>query len=140
MQLWFVDDNPRNHETWVSSFSEEIKGSCELRSFLTIDELFAELSSGILPDLLFVDFFVGERLGTEVIKWFAGRNSRPVLIAHSSMEQANTGMVAAGADFHLQNVKGAPFTASIRDSFPTLVDVVYASENRRVRLNGCDDR
>ena len=133
MKFWFVDDKPRNHETWASSFSEEIKASCELRSFLTIDELFVEFSSGILPDLLFVDFFVGERLGTEVIKWFANRNVRPVLIAHSSMEQANTGMVAAGADFHLNKIKEMPFTASIRDAFKSLDDVAYALENRRVR-------
>ena len=133
MKLWFVDDKPRNHKTWVSSFPEEIQASCELRSFLTVDELFAEFSNGIFPDLLFVDFFVGERLGTEVIEWFAGRAVRPVLIAHSSMEQANTGMVAAGADFQLEKIKEMPFTASIRDSFKSLEDVVYALENRRVR-------
>jgi CheY-like chemotaxis protein len=133
MKLWFVDDRPRNHETWVCSFSEEIRASCELRNFLTIDELFAEFSKGILPDLLFVDFFVGERLGIEVIKWFADRKVRPVLIAHSSMEQANTGMVAVGADFHLEKIKEVPFTASIRDAFKSLEDVVYVLENRRVR-------
>jgi CheY-like chemotaxis protein len=133
MRLWFVDDKPRNHEMWVSSFSEEIKSACELRSFFTIDELFSEFSSGMLPDLLFIDFFVGERLGTEVIEWFADRDLRPVLIAHSSMEQANTGMVEAGADFHLEKIKEMPFTASIRDSFKSLDDVVYTLENRRVR-------
>lgn len=133
MKLWFVDDKLKNHETWANSFSEEIKASCELRSFLTIDDLFAEFSAGIFPDLLFVDFFVGERLGTEVIKWFASCDVRPVLIAHSSMEQANAGMVAAGADFHLEKIKEMPFTNSIREVFKSLDDVVKVLESRRVR-------
>jgi CheY-like chemotaxis protein len=133
MKLWFVDDKPKNHETWVGSFSEEIKASCELRSFMTIDELLAEFSRGIFPDLLFLDFFVGERLGTEVIKWFDNESVRPVLIAHSSMEQANSGMVAMGADFHLEKIKEVPFTISIRDAFKRLDDVAYTLKNRRVR-------
>ena len=133
MKLWFVDDKPKNHETWFCSFSEGIKASCEIRTFLTIDELFGEFSSGILPDVLFVDFFVGERLGTEVIKWFANRNMRPVLIAHSSMEQANTGMVAAGADFPIEKIKDMPFTSAIRKALSNLDDLIYAIENRRIR-------
>jgi len=133
MKFWFVDDKPKNHETWLCSFSEEIKASCELQSFFTIAELFGEFSNGILPDVLFVDFFVGESLGTEVIKWFANRSVRPLLIAHSSMEQANTGLVAAGADFHLEKVKEVPFTAAIRIAFTNLDDINYAIKNRRIR-------
>jgi DNA-binding LytR/AlgR family response regulator len=133
MKLWFVDDKPANHATWLGSFPDDIQRSCELRSFLSLDELFAVLAGGVLPDILFLDFFVGERLGTEVIRWFDDRALRPVLIAHSSMEQANAGMVTAGADFSLEKIKNRPFTESIRQVFRNLEDVAFTVETRTAR-------
>ena len=120
MKLWFVDDRPENHATWRNSFSSDINSSCDLRVFLSIDELLDVLSGGQLPDMLFLDFFVSGRLGSEVIKWFEDQPVRPLLIAHSSMELANIGMVEAGADFYLEKVKGRSYTESIRATFQTM--------------------
>ncbi len=133
MKLWFVDDKRGNHETWSNSFPEEIKAACELRSFFTVSELFDEFSSGNVPDILFLDFFIGERLGIEVIKWFDSQVFRPVLIAHSSMKEANVGMVREGADFYLEKIKERPHTDSIGKAFKTFEDIIYTVKNRRVR-------
>lgn len=133
MKLWFVDDKQDNHETWANSFSEPIKASCELRSFFSVSELIDEFTDGNLPDIVFLDFFIGEALGVEVIKWFENKSVRPVLIAHSSMKEASLGMVREGADFYLEKIKNRPYTESIRTAFQTIDDVRYIVENRVIR-------
>lgn len=135
MKLWFVDDRPDNHATWESSFSDDIRHSCELRVFTTVNDLLDEFARGILPDVLFLDFFIEGRLGVDVIRWFEDQPLRPLLIAHSSMERANLGMVEKGADFYLEKIKGQPYIESIRSVFRTLDDIRYAIEHRRVRTN-----
>ena len=133
MKLWFVDDKRDNHETWSNSFPEPIKASCELRSFFSVSELTDEFSVGELPDILFLDFFIGEVLGIEVIRCFENKAVRPVLIAHSSMKEASVGMVREGADFYLEKIKNRPHTKSIRNAFQTIDDVRYIVQNRAIR-------
>jgi len=133
MKIWFVDDKRDNHDTWSNSFPEAIRASCELRSFLSVSALIDELASGNLPDILFLDFFIGEVLGIEVVKWVENKAVRPVLIAHSSMKAASVGMVREGADFYLEKIKNKPHTESIRKAFRTIDDVDYIVQNRALR-------
>lgn len=133
MKLWFVDDKPDKHETWSNSFPESIKASCELRSFFSVSELTDEFTNGNVPDILFLDFFIGEVLGIEVIRWFENKAVRPVLIAHSSMKEASLGMVREGADFHLEKIKDRPHTESIRAGFQTIDDVSFVVQSRAIR-------
>ena len=132
MKLWFVDDKRENHETWSNSFPESIKASCELRSFFSVSVLKDEFTNDNLPDILFLDFFIGEVLGTEVIRWFENKAARPVLIAHSSMKEASIGMVREGADFYLEKIKNKPHTESIRKALQTIDDVRYMVQNRAI--------
>lgn len=92
-----------------------------------------EFTDGNLPDILFLDFFIGEFLGIEVIRWFENKAVRPVLIAHSSMKEASVGMVREGADFYLEKIKNRTYTESIRTAFQTIDDVTYIVENRAIR-------
>ena len=133
MKLWFVDDKRENHETWSNSFPEPVKQACELRSFYSVATLIDELDSGSFPDILFLDFFIGERLGVEVIRWFESKDCRPVLIAHSSMNEANEGMVTEGADFSLEKIKNRTHTDSIMRVFKDIEDIVYTVKNRAIR-------
>ena len=133
MKLWFVDDKRDNHETWSNSFPEPLKASCELRSFYSVSELIDECAEGNVPDILFLDFFIGEGLGIEVIKWFKNKVNCPVLIAHSSMKEANVGMVREGADFYLEKIKNKPHTESIRNAFKSVDDLTHIVQNRSMR-------
>jgi CheY-like chemotaxis protein len=135
MKLWFVDDKQENHETWSNSFPGRLKGSCELQSFFSVSDLIDEFAIGNLPDILFLDFFIGDGLGIDIIRWFEGRETRPVLIAHSSMEEANLGMVREGADFYLEKLKNRPHTDSIRNAIRSIDDLIFIVTNRAVR--GC---
>ena len=133
MKLWFVDDKPDNHDTWTNSFAEQLVASCELRSFFSVPELIGELENGNAPDILFIDFFIGEFLGIEVIKWFENKPVRPVLIAHSSLKEANVGMVREGADFYLEKIKSKSDTESIKTAFQTINDLMYTVQSRALR-------
>ena len=132
MKLWFVDDKQSNHDTWLSSFPDCIKDACELRSFSSVSEAIDEFANGNIPDILFLDFFIGESLGIHVIKWFGDQNVRPVLIAHSSMEEANLGMIREGADFHMVKIKNRLHTDAIRNVFKSMDDVWYIVKHRQL--------
>ena len=131
-QIWFVDDKHANHDTWRRSFPAALAASCELRSFFSVGQIIIEFEKANIPDILFIDFFIDGRLGTEVIKWFTGKPIRPVLIAHSSMNEANQGMVREGADFYLEKIKNVPQTESIQAAFQTADDVASIIQTRTI--------
>jgi len=59
-----------------------------------------------------------------VIDYFKGREDvSPVLIAHSSMDQANDAMVRGGAHLELAKAKDVEFTESIRARFRSTEDL-----------------
>ncbi len=135
MKIWFVDDRQDNHTTWLNSFPEQVLQRCELRSFISVPDALAQFADGHLPDILFLDFFIGGRLGIEIVRWFDNQETRPVLIAHSSMREANEGMVREGADFFLEKHKNRPHTESVKSTFTCLDDVLYVATNRALREN-----
>ncbi|MEZ0373037.1 MAG: hypothetical protein ACAI44_28360 [Candidatus Sericytochromatia bacterium] len=113
LKIWFVDDMPTNHRQWLNSFSAELRQKHSFRVFSQVESLFETLDSGLIPDVLFVDFFIGPRFGHEVIAYFADKSPRPLLIAHSSMLRANQAMLKQGADLMLEKINGGEFSESI---------------------------
>jgi len=114
MRVWFIDDRAANRETWLASFPSSVHEACSLEVFASVPELFAALDAGRRPDILFVDYFLGVRHGTEVIERFTeGDEPMPLLIAHSSVDRANDGMVRAGAHLAMEKRAGAARTRSI---------------------------
>ena len=135
MKLWFVDDKQENHNIWARSFTDPIKTVCLLRSFYSVDSIVTAFEKGDVPDILFVDFFVGQRYGIDVIRWFDKKQSRPVLIAHSSLQQANDAMVENGADFALAKIKGVHQTESIVRVFKTIDDIEYTLKHHATQVS-----
>ncbi|MGV3526297.1 MAG: hypothetical protein ACO1RX_18910 [Candidatus Sericytochromatia bacterium] len=123
MDIWFVDDLPENHATWLNSFPADVFQQHSLRCFDTVEALFAAVEGERSPDILFVDYFIGPRIGSEVISWFLDRPERPLLIAHSSQASANRTMLKEGADLSLEKMPGAVSTASIRRQIQSEADL-----------------
>jgi hypothetical protein len=114
MNVWFVDDRAENRVTWLASFPASVHETCVLRVFPGVPDLFGALRNGDRPDVLFVDFFLDGHYGSDVIeRLIAGEGPVPLLIAHSSMAEANVGMVRAGAHLSMEKTKGVPKTLSI---------------------------
>ena len=114
MKVWFVDDRADNRATWLASFPAAVRRACELSTFATVPELFAALDAGERPDVVFIDFFVGGHTGDEVVERFVrAAEVPPLLVAHSSVDRVNDGMVRAGAHLKMEKVRGASRTRSI---------------------------
>ena len=117
MDVWFVDDSAENRAAWLASFPSSVHESCSLEVFASVADLFAALDAGRRPDVLFVDYFLSGRHGIEVIERFtADDGPMPLLVAHSSMHDANMGMVRAGAHLAMEKVGGAARTRSIQEA------------------------
>ncbi len=113
LQIWFVDDLHANLAAWLGSFEPELRSRHQFRCFASVETLFEALDAGELPDVLFIDYYIGPRFGHEVIAYFKGWQQRPVLVAHSSMPEANQVMLNQGADLMLEKTPGTAVTASI---------------------------
>lgn len=80
----------------------------ELAAFSSLPELTTAVGNGFAPDVMFVDFFIDGDYGTDVITFLRKHfGDKVFIIAHSSMDQANSGMVERGADVGLSKIKGS---------------------------------
>ena len=104
-RIWFLDDKQDDRDAWVKGFGAEIRAHCELKSFDNWPDLRYEFENKTYPDVLFLDFFIGDHYGHEIIEWIdvhCPNDQRPVIVAHSSMEAANIGMCEKGANCRLE--------------------------------------
>jgi DNA-binding NtrC family response regulator len=125
MKIYFVDDLQENRETWFNSFSNFIKKKHELKTFESVPCLIQELEQGIVPEILFLDFFIQSHSGLEVIQYLKKQKyPLPLLIAHSSLEVANEAMLRAGAHLTLKKIKGVPQTESIQTRIQSEEDLI----------------
>ena len=114
LRIWFVDDLESNRRMWLNSFPPEILEKHALRTFPSVKSLFDAAASEALPHVLFIDYYIGEDFGHEVVEYFLKVAPRPFLVAHSSAFAANQAMVQQGANIMLEKKPGKAFTASIR--------------------------
>lgn len=122
LKIWFVDDMASNRQMWLNSFSDDIKSKHE---FTTFDSVDAVLKAGQenCPDVLFIDYYLGERRGTEVIEFWLKQPQRPVLVAHSSMLNANQHMLALGADLMISKNPGQDSNSAIQRRIQSEADL-----------------
>ena len=112
LSIWFVDDLSENRKTWLNSFPEVLRLSHDFQTYASLDLLFSAFKQTI-PDILFLDFFIAEKHGHEVLDYFAPQPERPLLIAHSSSLRANQALIKAGADLCFEKLKGVEKTPAI---------------------------
>jgi DNA-binding NtrC family response regulator len=136
-RIWFIDDREDNREAWIKGFGSEIRAHCELQTFGKWLDLRQQLETVGYPDVLFVDFFIYDFYGHEVISWIdihSPGDQRPVIVAHSSNEYANVGMVNKyRADCRLEKTKGETVSSSIQAHFKSLADIEYLIKYRDLK-------
>ncbi len=135
-RIWFVDDREDNREAWHRGFGAEIREHYELKTFGNWPDLRRHFETQGCPDVLFIDFFLHDFYGHEIIDWIGDlcpEDQRPVIVAHSSNGWANNGMVRHGADCRLEKTKGETVSSSIQAHFKTIADIEYLVRFRDVR-------
>ncbi len=134
MNVWFVDDQAQNRATWLASFPRAVRQACALRVFASVPDLMAALEAGNRPDVVFIDFFLDGHYGLEVVERFlAGDMPVPLMIAHSSLAEANEGLLRAGAHLAMEKVRGVARTRSITEAIRSVEDIQRLIDAHRVR-------
>ncbi|MEZ6009534.1 MAG: hypothetical protein R3F05_17480 [Planctomycetota bacterium] len=107
------------------AFPEAIRKISALRTFESVPDIFAAFfDAGDWPDVLFVDFFLKDFTGLDVVeRVLADARATPLLIAHSTLSPANAQLLAAGAHLTLEKRRNMPRTQSIVDTFRTPADL-----------------
>ena len=124
MQICFIDDREENREGWLKGFGPEVSTECDLRIFASATDWYHWLNNGNKPDVVFLDFFIGDTYGSELIEDLKSRFTKDVfIVAHSSMTEANAGMIEVGADAMLPKVKLKVPSPTIRDTFSSMADL-----------------
>lgn len=124
LSIWFVDDLESNRKMWLNSFPPDIFEKHDFRTFSSVAALFHAVESEPPPHILFIDYYIGEDFGHEVVAYFLNIEPRPFLVAHSSAFAANQAMVHQGADIMLEKKPGKAFTTSIRQHIRTEADLL----------------
>ena len=127
--VWVVDDLPSNHDLVRRSLPAGWESVCELVSFDSGTSALEELALGLdvdperLPDVVFMDFFLGDHYGNEVTKQlrtlFAAKGlAGPFVVGHSSALPASHEIVRAGGDVAIEKDKQARVSSGIQGLFP----------------------
>jgi len=124
LKIWFVDDMKSNQVMWKESFPAEVLQNNQFRVFSTVQSLFSVADAGELPDILFIDYYIGDDFGHEVVDYFLKCRPKPFLVAHSSAFAANQAMVKQGADIMLEKKPGKPYTVSIAKAVKNQSDLL----------------
>jgi len=129
--VWVIDDVDANHALVRRSLPEGFESVCELVSHSSAEEALLHVEIGLdadperLPDVIFMDFFLGDAYGNDVTKKirdaFAARAlAGPFIVGHSSSPPASYEIVRAGGDVAIEKDRHAPFSAGVRSIFPDL--------------------
>jgi CheY-like chemotaxis protein len=141
--VWVVDDLPANHALVRRSLPEGFESVCELVAFASAAEAFLQIEVGLdgdstrLPDVIFMDFFIGDAYGNELTRkiraaFGARRLMGPYIVGHSSSPPASLEIVRAGADVAIEKDRHAPVSPGVRRILPDLAALRdYAGRARR---------
>ncbi len=140
--VWVVDDVEANHALVRRSLPLGFEAICDLVGVSSAEEALLQLEIGLdadperLPDVIFMDFFLGDSYGNEVTKKirveFAKKKLQgPFIVGHSSAPPASLEIVKCGGDVAIEKDRHAPVSAGVRRLFPDMATLVgYAGRAR----------
>ncbi len=129
--VWIVDDVAAVHALVRRSLPTGFEEVCDLVSHVCGGDALLDLEIGLdadperLPDVIFMDFFLGDTYGNEVTKkvreLFAAKGLRgPYIVGHSSSPPASLEIVRAGGDVAIEKDRSVPLSAGVQKIFATL--------------------
>ncbi|MEI8165041.1 MAG: hypothetical protein WCG26_01645 [Chloroflexales bacterium] len=141
-RIWVIDDTPANLTMIERSFPPAVQASSEIRSFLKAREALAHFDALVgtapeqLPDFILLDYFLDRMYGHQLLDHFleqyrASEHPPAVIIAHSSMDEANLMLVERGADCALEKRKDSPESSAVARAFRSLDAMRWFKQHRR---------
>ncbi len=140
-RLWILDDRPENSGMVLRSIPPESRALMEIECFVQAQaclDAFAlrlRTSPATLPDCLLLDFFLDRTYGHKVLDTLrqlqrSAGGPLLVVVAHSSMAEANRLLLKHGADFSLEKRKGQPTSPPIAALFRSPAALQWLCEQR----------
>ena len=129
--LWVVDDVEANHALVRRSLPQGFEAVCDLVGHGSASDALLDIEVGLdadperLPDVIFMDFFLGDSYGNEVTKKireeFAKKKLQgPFIVDHSSAPPASLEIVKCGGDVAIEKDRHAPVSAGVKKLFPDI--------------------
>jgi CheY-like chemotaxis protein len=129
--VWIIDDLEANHHLVRRSLPKQFEDACELVCWLSAERALDALDDALsfdedsLPDVIFMDFFLGGVYGTEVTvevrkRCARGKRAGPFIVGHSSAYPASVEIVKAGGDVAIEKDRDDPVSPGVKGLFPDL--------------------
>ena len=132
-EVWIVDTKAANFELVVNSLPDS--AHLNLRHMPSAEEFLEQLRKrvanleSIVPQIVFIDFFLGETFANDVIPQINeifdfDPFRKPYIVAFSSMPNANTALLDIGAQWDILKIKEADRIQEIQDLLGTKDSIV----------------
>jgi hypothetical protein len=119
MIIGFIDDRQDNRAAWRLAMESILPQTDQICTFDSVQALLRQLEAGFRPRVMFVDFFIDGSCGSDAISLLRQHLGNSVfIIAHSSMDMVNQGLLRHGADMALSKIKGQSPSPTILSAFP----------------------
>jgi CheY-like chemotaxis protein len=132
--IWVLDDIEANHDFVRRSLPEGYESVCVFKTFVTAEDALRDLEKALdaipeeLPDVLFMDFFLGDDHGDEVTEriraaFSAKRLTGPFIVGHSSSTPASLEILKKGGDIAIEKDRRTVHSRGVRRLFPDLAAI-----------------
>lgn len=133
--IWVIDDSPACQRLVARSLPTN-DGSYEFSAWLDAQEALSQLQilienpqgADFLPDIVFMDFFLGALYGdfvtVQIREFFASAGLQgPLIIGHSSVPRCSARIVEVGGDITMRKDPSEPRSMDIVANFPDLASL-----------------
>ena len=141
--IWVIDDVSANHDLVRRSLPPGFENTCVFRGYLSGEKALDDLADALaeepdaLPDIVFMDFFLGTTSGDQVtVRVRAAFHARglagPFIVGHSSSPPASLEIVKHGGDVAIEKDRRVDVSRGVRSLFPDVATLGrYAGRARR---------
>ena len=131
MKIAFIDDKAKNLHAWLSGMESIQGGEADLAIYRSVDEFEEALYEGYQPDIVFTDYNIDDRFGTEVVETLRKMfGSKVYIIAHSSGQWRNEHLMQIGANEIVPKIKGLSPSPTLSERFWCFDDLMELLDAR----------
>ena len=124
MNIAFIDDKAENLSAWLSAMRTISGKQAHLSIYQSVDEFEEALAEGYLPAIVFTDYNIDDRCGTEIVEMLRREfGERVYIIAHSSQGWRNEHLLQLGANEIIAKYKGHATSPAVADRFWSIDDL-----------------
>lgn len=125
MHIAFIDDKATNLLAWRTRMEDICRGQAQLTTYQSVEAFEEALEEGYQPHIVFTDFNIDDRFGTEIVVMLRQLFGRRVyIIAHSSNEERNEYLLRIGANEIIPKHQKTYPPPTLEESFWSFDDLV----------------